>query len=270
MRGHEHEPKLAQKIGDLQHACVFKLPTPIDCTAPGANCDCNNNSTTNNVLCQADDGSYSSDTQYRAKAYPSLRQLAVLKGVADQGIVGSICPAQLQQAGADYGYRAAIGAIIDRLKQRFKGPCLNRSITPDSNKQVACVVLEGRKLHADESCSCDATRSNDSPQFAAAVLQAKSSKEAVGLGLDCFCEIDQLANDELDACQNSLEPDPTTLQSKPADGWCYIDAQTFPLVGNKQLVDHCPSGKKHTIRFVGQGRPVDDSFVYITCHEGNE
>jgi hypothetical protein len=57
-------------------------------------------------LCQdAATGTFS-NVQVRAKAYPGLRELEVLKGLGDQGIVGSICPANSRNTtAADYGAR---------------------------------------------------------------------------------------------------------------------------------------------------------------------
>jgi hypothetical protein len=55
--------------------------------------------------------------QVRAKGYPGLRELAVLRGITSQGIVASVCPAQTSNpAGLDYGYRPAIAALLERLK----------------------------------------------------------------------------------------------------------------------------------------------------------
>ena len=66
-----------------------------------------------NPLCQQG-GTYGT-TQYGAKGYPGTRHLAVLKGLGDQAIVASICPANLTDASKnDYGYRPAIGSIISR------------------------------------------------------------------------------------------------------------------------------------------------------------
>jgi hypothetical protein len=61
-------------------------------------------------------------TQSGAKGYPGLRQLEVLRGIGQQAIVGSICPANTRDMNrADYGYRPVIAAIIKRLRNPLRG-----------------------------------------------------------------------------------------------------------------------------------------------------
>jgi hypothetical protein len=71
---------------DLQYACTFQLPTPRTCVAQDSSCDCAN-AATNPPLCGATLGQ-----QVRGKAYPTVRELRVVKALGDQGILGSICP----------------------------------------------------------------------------------------------------------------------------------------------------------------------------------
>ncbi|MCC6647423.1 MAG: hypothetical protein IT374_17855 [Polyangiaceae bacterium] len=55
--------------------------------------------------------------QYRAKAYPGLRFLDVMKRYGGNSIPASICAANAADpTAADYGYRPAVAAIVDRLK----------------------------------------------------------------------------------------------------------------------------------------------------------
>jgi hypothetical protein len=104
-----HEYTIANN--DLQYACTFPLPTPRDCSVMGVNgCDCNPN--TDNPLCDPNNKSM----QLRAKGYPGLRELAVLKGVSTQGVVASVCAAQVAAPEqSDYGYRPAMAAITAAL-----------------------------------------------------------------------------------------------------------------------------------------------------------
>ncbi len=270
LHGHEYQPntdRAAHAIGDLQYACTFELPEPIVCDATFSNCDCKPGHSSNNPLCQAADGSYGT-TQYRAKAYPGLRQLSVLEGLGSQGIVGSICPAQLADAAArDYGYLPAIGAIIERLKQELSGPCLARSFTPNADKQVACIVLEGRALADAGGCSCDAAgRAEVAAVHQQAVVEAMEKPSSKAVGLNCFCEIEQLEGEELEACQYSLEEEPRA-SGELVHGWCYVDATTDREIGDERLVDHCQVNERRTIRFVNEGEPVNDAHVFITCQQ---
>jgi hypothetical protein len=60
--------------------------------------------------------------QVRAKAYPGTRHLAVLKGLGAQGVVASVCAAQLDApSSADYAYRPALQAVIERVTPILSG-----------------------------------------------------------------------------------------------------------------------------------------------------
>jgi hypothetical protein len=116
---HGHEYSIPAK-DDLQYACVMELPTPRDC-ADGSepSCDCQDPAN-DNPLCEVDPATGDRTLQVRAKAYPGLRQLSVLEGLGDQGVVGSICVSQIDNpAQADYGYRPAAQAILARIKSRL-------------------------------------------------------------------------------------------------------------------------------------------------------
>jgi hypothetical protein len=111
-----HEMLLDYSGFDLQYACIFELPRPRDCTSSGVNCDCGFNTTgIMKPICQDENGDYGS-IQFRAKAFPGLRQLEVLKGVGDNAIVASICARNPSDSSRqDYGYRPALRAILERL-----------------------------------------------------------------------------------------------------------------------------------------------------------
>jgi hypothetical protein len=105
-----HEYTIASN--DLQYACVFPLTKPRDCSTMGVNgCDCSPSS--DNPLCDP----ANTNIQVRAKGYPGLRELSVLKGVGSQGVVASVCAAQVSApTQPDYGYRPAMAAIAAALK----------------------------------------------------------------------------------------------------------------------------------------------------------
>jgi hypothetical protein len=129
INGHEWSIK---NRDDLQYACIFPIvkvdangnvsPDIRDCSNPGtlAGCDCEDN-LNDNPLCQVNPATGNPTDQVRAKAYPGLRQLAVLKGLGGQGVVASVCPAQLvQPADSDFGYRPAMAALVEALKAHFQ------------------------------------------------------------------------------------------------------------------------------------------------------
>jgi hypothetical protein len=55
--------------------------------------------------------------QVRAKGYPGTRHLQVLQGLGNQGMVSSICAAQMTTpSAADYGYRPVVSSVVERMK----------------------------------------------------------------------------------------------------------------------------------------------------------
>lgn len=263
INGAEWEP--AGK-GDLQYACVFELPEPITCT--GASCDCSASSDqTKNPLCwDADAGAYGA-TQFRAKAYPGRRQLAVLKGVGEQSIVASICPAKVDpdsRNDADWGYRPAIGAIVERLKSALQGQCWDQPLAPDADGSVQCIVVEATKASEHDGdtpicppCEGDGPRQEPSARTMAA-LQADPDWQ--NNGLECACVIPQVPaeNGRLRSCIEDPNPQ--------VDGWCYLDPERNPNADKASLAS-CPDGQRRLIRFVGATSeiPKAGSLTFLQC-----
>jgi hypothetical protein len=240
-------------LGDLQYACVFDLES-----SDGYDCQGDTNAAQNPLCQDPQSGAYSA-MQRRAKGYPGTRHLEVLKGVQDQGIVASVCPVQVREPSRrDYGYAPAIGAIIDRLKNKLTGQCLTRPLTARKDGTVSCVVIEARQSHGEACCSGAARRPVD-PEHAAAMEEAKNDPSTKGA--DCFCEIDQLSGDDLLSCQHDTSVVPANASGEHLDGWCYVDQTT----GAPSLVDGCAAGEKYKLRFVGAGQPASDAVTFITC-----
>jgi hypothetical protein len=106
---------------DLQYACVFNLMQPKTCFN-STDCDCakpidGSVADVKNPLCQNVMTDVYSTTQWRAKAYPAIRELEVLKGVGEQAIVASICPANMNDSTReDFGFRPAIAALLQSVR----------------------------------------------------------------------------------------------------------------------------------------------------------
>lgn len=285
INGHEYTPNTDMGVqkwpDDLQYACIFKLPTARDCSDPNlVSCDCHD-PLNDNPLCEPDTSKAGNPRtlQVRAKAYPGIRELSLIKEIGTQGIVGSICPKQLDNLDApDFGYRPAIGAIIDRLKLALGGQCLPRKLNPDKDGQVQCLILEGRNTNGEHKNDCDSycgtltARQAVSKEHKPAVNDEDVQRAAKQSNLDCFCEITQLTDgdskttndDFLTACQTQTSDAPA-LNGQSVDGWCYIDATTTPPLGDPELVKTCPGTEKRKVRFVGAGNPKAGSTLFITC-----
>jgi hypothetical protein len=262
-----HEWNGDAKGGDLQYACIFELKQADqrDCSVHPDSCACSKDviATGDNPLCQdAATGQYTS-VQRRAKGYPGTRHLEVIKGLGDQGVVASVCPSRIDDTTArDYGYSPAIGAIVERLKKRIGGQCLTQALKPDADGQVACVVIEASKSDGGQCCTQPSRRPVDAKHAHAAEL-AKADPSAAGD--DCFCEIDQLADEDLRVCQTSPAVVPVDGAGQAVDGWCYVsDATGSP----NALLTSCSTAARYRLRFVGSGQPAPEAVAFITCAGG--
>jgi hypothetical protein len=132
----------ATKKEDLEFSCIFPLATQKDCTQPqfAGVCDCEMDAmfTSPRVHTQLCDQSVPTN-QINAKAYPSVREMEIAHAMAEQGkgqgIVSSVCPIHVtEQAPGDplYGYRPAVNAIIDRLKQSLTRGS-QQALAPDAH-----------------------------------------------------------------------------------------------------------------------------------------
>ncbi len=116
---------------DLEFACTFPLTVPRDCTqtANSANCDCPATLGTTwdrqytPPLCGGS-GSLNAaapqTTQIAAKAYPTIREIELVKLMGTNGVLASICPLHVadNSGGNDpfYGYRPAVAGLVNHLR----------------------------------------------------------------------------------------------------------------------------------------------------------
>ncbi len=112
INGHEYS---IPSRDDLQYTCVFPLIQPRDCLdTTQVACDCPT-ADNDNPLCQDTNDQFGT-TQFRAKAYPGVRYLQVVKARGPQGVAGSICPAQVNdQQELDFGYIPLVRTLIEAV-----------------------------------------------------------------------------------------------------------------------------------------------------------
>jgi hypothetical protein len=298
INGHEQDPLPARD--DLQFACIFDLNTPVspaDCTANSDGCDCNPDEfDKHSPLCQGGDDMNTSGTQIKAKGYPGVRELQVLKDFGSNAIVASICPknitaaqGKMKQQDPDYGYNPAVAAIVDRLKEALTVKCLPRPLTPATDGadvgKVPCAVVEVRpqtqdmngvyQACPDPSCSLPGrtSLSGERAKVEGAALQYLQSngicggKNQIPCDKECFCELDQFTGNDLRTCETMS--DPGTLY-----GYCYVDPaaaaasspdDTALITGEQQLVKDCLPTQKRILRFMGNNVPAKDGLAFIAC-----
>jgi hypothetical protein len=192
---------------DLEYACTFTLPTPKDCTLPanqGA-CDCTGSATTaadGPPLCSTS----TRTTQVKGKAYPTLRELRVAKGLGGQAVVASLCAKDVTSAvtAPTFGYNPAMQAVVNRLKNALSGECL-----PAPLPIGACLMLVEFPNQTDQSMACDAPGLSQPPasllEYHRSQYQASLGDGAASQPVPAICVLQQLAT-----CGSGSEP-----------GWCY-------------------------------------------------
>ncbi|RYZ08387.1 MAG: hypothetical protein EOO73_08015 [Myxococcales bacterium] len=124
INGHEHETFAT----DLQYACTFDLPAPIECSseaqAADVACDCYpDDLERNRPLCNPPGGGAPTTLQYKGKAYPALRELRVARELGRRTVLGSVCSRNTSDdARTDYGYRPIFSAIGERVAATLEKP----------------------------------------------------------------------------------------------------------------------------------------------------
>src|SRR5690606_38304067 len=123
----------------------------------------------------------------------------------------------------DYGYRPAVAAIVDRLKEQLADKCLSRELSVRENaagdNEAACIIVEAKALQAGQMPNCSATAREPIAAEIDPVVrdQLEDTFQCGGnTGIDCnafqLCQISQVSGD---SCLND--------ENASGDGWCYID-----------------------------------------------
>ena len=159
--------------------------------------------------------------QIKAKAYPTVREFMVARALGENGIAASLCPIQLTDKNADdYGYKPAVAAIIDRLKNALTTQCLPQKLTRDqANGEVPCLVIAQL---AEQTDSCANFGLKTLQEYNKAVYdvfieqQKAESGDVTQGGLDLtklpVCVVDQKAVSPGDDCRQLNEIK-----------WCYVE-----------------------------------------------
>jgi hypothetical protein len=244
----------AQPI-DLQYACTFKLATPRDCTRPenATACDCPavaGTLTHDQTSPVCDDANPTLQTY--AKAYPTPRELLIARLMGKQGVVSSLCPIHVTDQGTPgspdplYGYRPAVAAIVDRLKQGLNRTCIPQRVGSDvegGNGDVPCVVLVTMPVSNGGRCDapvCDATRGLTVPP---PQVLAPFCKRIADPDRHSVCELRQLTP-ELDPADFAGGSCETGAQDP---GWCYVTGGAQCAQSVHFTRDALPSGSLSTL-----------------------
>ncbi len=186
-------------------------------------------------------------TQINAKAYPSIREMAIAHALATspsgvQGIVSSLCPIHVSPQGGMqdplYGYRPAANAIADRLKSALGVRCLPQRLNADATTgEVPCLILVTLPKAGDETV-CASLSGLRMPTDANVLSRFRASQHAswvqsggdkTGLpdpNLFPVCQLDQLTAAK--SPMGTFGPD-GTCDASATPGWCYV---TGPAAGN--------------------------------------
>ena len=262
--------------GDLQFACIFDIRpqyggTGKDCgnmMYTGA-CDCGTNSQSRDTpLCSKGAGNNPdmkgyTDLQINGKAYPSVREAVIAHKMGTQGIISSLCPIHVTDnaGGTDplYGYRPAVNAIVNRLKNSLNNQCLPERLAVDpSTTTVPCLILAQLPPMGATSCDAKFGLSNPDPAILAK-FQAQQEAQWMASGGPMSGQPDPKT---LTVCQvQQLDPKDFPNDFKgpmgacaPVDpGWCYVTGAA---------ANGCPQAILFT-----QGTPPPGSNVSLECIE---
>ncbi|NRA33664.1 MAG: hypothetical protein HRU17_10015 [Polyangiaceae bacterium] len=275
--GHEWIPSTSP--GDLQYACIFELTEARDCSQPDAvACDCEPQELdrgSNNPLCQADDGSYST-TQRFGKAFPGTRHLEVLRGYGANSIVASICPRNAtDQSRPDYGYRPAVDTIITRLADALQVRCLDREVAVTGSEEngdidIACTLVEARP-GLGSACNCASPGRDFSAPEVLPVVKEQLAEQGrcegdPGCENFCLCDITPAGGD----FNNSGYTECLNVDESTAPGWCYVDP--YNGRGNIDLIpEDCRLAEPRLLKFSDPNNdlPANGSTVFIACLGAN-
>jgi hypothetical protein len=285
--------------GDLQFACIFDLRPQYggvgkDCTNQiyaGA-CDCQPGSA--NMGPALDLGTQLCDKtrpslQIYGKAYPSVREMIIAKAmststVGNQGIVSSLCPIHVsdnaQMNDPLYGYRPAVGAIINRLKKSLNKQCVPQPLEQDDAGNVPCLILVqlGNKVGPGacanpptDMTGCDPTLGLLAPGVLPLGAPASASAPLTQDILTQFCKAQEAGYKGMPGADGDPDLYPTcalqqlTPSYNPSDfpsgscaasndpGWCYVAGQT-------------DGGCAQSIVF-SKGEPPSKSTAFLQCLE---
>jgi hypothetical protein len=206
---------------DLQFACTFALApnASFTCTANDPSCDCAAGQVSNPPLCGPD------ATQVRAKAYPTVRELELVRALGDQGVAGSICPTQLTDpTRPDYGYRPAVGQITARIRDAMTTQCYPDKLSFDSAGHFPCVVLAvlGDPTETCERYGLQAATGTDLATW-------DSRRSDVELGSQAG------AGAPVCLVRQAVPPPGATCKDQAESVWCYVE--TVP--GQSSVIGGC-------------------------------
>ena len=236
---------------DYEYACTFDLPKQRTCTSGDSSCDCQG-VVDGPPLCM----SAGSTTQVKGKAYPTIRELRVAKGLGDQAVVASLCAKVVSGSTSDpaYGYNPAMQAIVNRLKKSLAQQCLPQKLHPDTTGNVPCLVLAEYKTQTDQAagctdpgmcnpadpttCGCKADDANCIATYKNILsryqheFQASLGDAGASTPTPVACIFQQIA-------------DPTCSKS-PNAGWCYVEG-TANTGGCPQAIQFGGSGPPSSV-----------------------
>jgi hypothetical protein len=178
------------------------------------------------------------------------------------GIVASACPKSSDLTAEAYGYRPAMDALAGRVAKQVGRSCLTRDADAMADGSTPCKIVTAAPAGA---CSCDAAQglSAAPAEIKPALLDELASVGYCGGGVSCeslcLCELAQLKDSDLVACQTAAEP-------PDVPGFCYLNAVPGEAhAGDPALASDCVGAAPRRIRFSG-GAPAT-SVALLYCPE---
>jgi hypothetical protein len=241
----------------LQPACVMELAAPRECDGDESGCECvQDNAQYNLAICEG-------TRQLRAAAYPSTRELGVLRDYGDlfgSSVVGSICAKGVtssERAGEpSFGYRPLLEALVDRMQDALGAEC-SVTLKPERDGRVPVRLLEAVADTGSGCEPCSAPRVEPSFDTSGVLSALSESPNPV-----CLCEVPQFEASELVACQTEV--------SVPSTGFCYVSGRPLPdeaddsdALSLRRAVTRAHCGYRSQLLRIPDGVPRSNATLFL-------
>ncbi len=141
--------------------------------------------------------------------------------------------------------------LSDTLDAHVNGQCLASAPAIDASSRADCFVISARRATNAHTCDASEGLVPVSAEHQGAVDLLRAGSEAQARHWNTFCELVQLdpASVGGQGCRSGEDGNASGENTKRAPGFCFLDADASPPIGDPHLLETCPENEKQAIRF---------------------